>query len=119
MNFKDYFSKTFETSDNHRISSLRTHYYYATKEEAMDNVVLVLKEMGSINKSIGEERGEIIVDARDFSCTATVTLTSFRVCAVDMNVLTYNFLPTAKGKKIIEDFYDRLDKKLRLKGIGG
>ena len=119
MNFKDYFSKNFETDDRHRIPSLRTHYYLATKEEAMTAISEVLKEMKSINKSFDSDYGEIVVDASDFSGTVTIVNLSFRVCAVDIQVMTYNFLPTAKGKKVIEKFYSKLDSKLRLKSIGG
>ena len=36
MTFKDYFSKTFETSDNHHIDTLRTHYS-ADGNEIKDN----------------------------------------------------------------------------------
>ena len=117
MTFKDYFSKTFETSDNHHIDSLRTHYYRVRKEDAFDAVLSVLKEMKSVIKSSDSERGEIIVDASDFSGTVSITATSYTEIAVDIIVMTYNVLPSAKGKKIIEKFYDLLDKKIPLKGI--
>ena len=38
--------------------------------------------------------------------------------ALDLSVITYNFLPTAKGKKVIEKFYELTDKLIPLKGIG-
>ncbi len=118
MTIKDYFSKTFETSDNHYIPTLKTHYYSARKEDAIKACNEVLKEMQSINKTIDEERGEIIVDAASFSGTVTLVNTSFSVVAVDIQVLTYNFFPTGKGKKVIEKFYELLDKKLILKQVG-
>lgn len=117
MTFKDYFSKTFETSDNHHIDTLRTHYYRVRKEDAYDATLSVLKEMKSVIKSSDPERGEIIVDASDFSGTVSITATSFTEIAVDIIVMTFNFLPSAKGKKIIEKFYELLDKKIPLKGI--
>lgn len=117
MTFKDYFSKTFETSDNHHIDTLRTHYYRLRKEDAYDATLSVLKEMKAIIKSSDPERGEIIVDASDFSGTVSITATSFTEIAVDIIVMTFNVLPSAKGKKIIEKFYELLDKKIPLKGI--
>ena len=117
MTFKDYFSKTFETSDNHHIDTLRTHYYRVRKEDAYDATLSVLKEMKAVIKSSDPERGEIIVDASDFSGTVSITATSFTEIAVDIIVMTFNFLPSAKGKKIIERFYELLDKKIPLKGI--
>ena len=68
-------------------------------------------------RSIDEDRGEIIFDHMDYSGTATVTATSFSEMAIDFNVLTYNVLPTAKGKKIIENIYKLIDKKLDFKGL--
>ena len=117
MTFKDYFSKTFETSDNHHIDTLRTHYYRVRQEEAYDATLSVLKEMKAVIKSSDPERGEIIVDASDFSGTVSITATSFTEIAVDIIVMTFNVLPSAKGKKIIEKFYELLDKKIPLKGI--
>ena len=117
MTFKDYFSKTFETSDNHHIDTLRTHYYRVRKEDAYDATLSVLKEMKAVIKSSDPERGEIIVDASDFSGTVSITATSFTEIAVDIIVMTFNVLPSAKGKKIIEKFYELLDKKIPLKGI--
>lgn len=117
MTFKDYFSKNFETSDNHHIESLRTHYYRVRKEEAFNASLEVLKKMKAVIKSSDEERGEIICDASDFSGTVSVTATSYSEVAVDINVLTYNFFPSAKGKKIIEEIYSQLDKKIPLKGV--
>ena len=101
MTFKDYFSKTFETSDNHHIDTLRTHYYRVRKEDTYDATLSVLKEMKAIIKSSDPERGEIIVDASDFSGTVSITATSFTEIAVDIIVMTFNVLPSAKGKKII------------------
>ena len=118
MTFKDYFSKTFETRDDHHIPSLKTHYYRVRKEEVIDAVLKTLKEMKAIIRSNDSERGEIIVDSSVFSGTVTITATSFTEIAVDIQVMTYNFLPTAKGKKVIENFYSILDKKVPLKGIG-
>ena len=36
MKAKYYFSKDFQTSDNHDIESLRTRYYRARKEQAIE-----------------------------------------------------------------------------------
>lgn len=117
MTFKDYFSKNFETSDNHHIQTLKTHYYNSRKEDAIGAVLEVMKEMKCINKNVDEEHGEIIVDASSFSGTITITATAYTEMAIDIQVMTYNILPTAKGKKVIEEIYSLIDKKLSLKGI--
>lgn len=118
MRLKDYFSKTFETRDNHEIQSLRTHYYRTRKEDVVDAVYTVLKKMGAVVSDANIERGEIIIDAGEFSGTITITATSFTEIACDISVITYNFLPTGKGVRVIEKFYSILDTLVPLKGLG-
>ena len=118
MTFKHYFSKTFETSDNHHISTLKTHYYRCRKDDVADAVFKVLKAFKAIVRDYNEDRGEIVCDAVDFSGIITITAVTFTEIACDIKVLTYNFLPTAKGKKVIEKFYGELDKLVPLKGVG-
>ena len=118
MKIKYYFAKDFQTSDNHDLDTLRTHYYRARKEETIEAVQEMAKEFKCKIKYVDEERGEIIFDHLDYNACATVTATSYTEKAIDFNLLTYNVLPTALGKKVIEKFYKYLDKKLQLKGIG-
>ena len=118
MELKDYFSKSFETCDNHRIPELRTHYYQAQYDNTLKAIAIVLKDMGAVIKSVDEKHKEIFTDASDFTGTITISMASFSVSAVDIHVMTYNILPTAKGKKIITRFYELLDTKLSLKQIG-
>lgn len=118
MKFRYYFAKVFESTDNHELNSLRSHYYRSSKQQVIDACIETLKEMKARIENVEKERGEIMFDAAAFSGTVTVVDVSYIEISADMCVLTYNILPTAKGKKIIEDFYSRLDKKLTLKRIG-
>jgi len=118
MKIKYYFSKDFQTEDKHEIESLRTHYYRNRKEDVMDKVTEMAKALKAKVKSVDTERGEIIFDHMDYNACATITALSYYEVAVDFNVLTYNVLPTALGKKVIEKFYKYLDEKLDFKGIG-
>ena len=118
MKFKYYFAKDFQTSDKHEIETLRTHYYRNRKEDVIDVVVEMAKSLKAKVKSVDEERGEIIFDHIDYNACATITAVSFYEIAVDFNVFTYNILPNAFGKKVIEKFYKQIDAKLEVKGIG-
>lgn len=118
MKLKYYFSKDFYTSDNHELETMQTHYYRVRKEKAIEAVCEMLKDEKAKVKSIDQERGEVIFDHMDYSGTATISSPSFTETGIDFNVLTFNFLPTAKGKKVIENFYKILDKKLDFKGSG-
>ena len=118
MKIKYYFTKDFQTSDKHEIETLRTHYYRNRKEDVIQKVQEMAKAFKAKVKSVDEERGEIIFDHIDYNACATVTAVSFYEIAVDFNILTYNVLPTAPGKKFIEKFYKHLDSNLEFKGIG-
>jgi hypothetical protein len=39
MKLKYYFSKDFQTSDNHELETLRTHYYRSLKDKAIETIV--------------------------------------------------------------------------------
>ena len=113
MGFKDYFRKNFETSDNHEYSTLRTHYYIAKKEEAIEAVNNLLAKEKVLSSVVNEARGEIIFEARNCGGTFTITNLSYTNCAIDIQVNTYNILPGLKGIRIIEHYYEELDKMLR------
>lgn len=118
MKFKYYFAKDFQTSDNHELETLKTHYYRARKEEALKVVEEMAKEFKCKIKHIDEERGEIIFDHVDYNASAIITATTYTEMAIDFVIMTYNVLPTAPGKKVIEKFYSYIDKKLSFKGVG-
>ena len=118
MKLKYYFAKDFQTTDNHDLETLRTHYYRSRKEDAVEVVVNMAKEMKCKIRHIDEERGEIIFDHVNYNASAIITATSYTEMAIDFAVLTFNVLPTALGKKVIESFYKHLDKKLEFKGTG-
>lgn len=118
MKFKYYFQKDFQTADAHELEKLRTHYYRSRKEEVMETVKNMLSEMKCKINSVDDERGEIVFDNINYNGTATVIAVNFSEIAVDLTVYGMNILPTAYGMKVIEKFYQYLDSRLRLKGIG-
>jgi len=118
MKFKDYFNKSFGTSDRNEIDTLRTHYYHGRIEAIMDIVCKVLKNDKAIIKSVDNDRHEINFDSAEYSGVATLVAVSFTEISVDFQVMTFNILPTAKGKKVIEKLYAALDKEAELKKVG-
>ena len=118
MRLKDYFNKNFYTKDRHEIDGLRTHYYHGRVEQVTEGVCDVLKQDGCIIRAVDTDRHEISFDNKDYQGTVVLTATSFTEIACDINVLTFNILPTAKGVKVIERLYNMLDKRLELKKVG-
>ena len=118
MRLKDYFNKNFQTSDRNAIDTLRTHYYYGRMEQVTEGVCSVLKKDGCVIRYLDLERHEISFDHREYQGVATLCASSFTEIACDFNILTFNILPTAKGKKVIERLYEKLDNELQLKKVG-
>lgn len=118
MRFKDYFVKDFETHDEHYYPELKTHYYRCKEDDAIDAVKQLVKEVKGKIIDENELYLEIYFETSDYSCICKVTATSPVETAVDFKVTTYNLFGFGKGKKVIEELYKLLDKKLTFKGVG-
>lgn len=118
MRFKDYFVKDFETNDDHFYNELRTHYYRCKGDDAIDAIHQLIKEEKGKIIDENEMYQEIYFDTSGYSCICKVTVTSPVETAVDFKVTTYNLFGFGKGKKVIEELYKKLDKKLTFKGVG-
>lgn len=118
MRFKDYFSKDFESTEDNFYPSLRTRYYRAKIGEAKDALLEVIKsEKGNIIDD-NETYMETLYECPEYSCTARIIATSPVEVAIDFKVTTFAFFGFGKGKKVIENLYQKLDGKLQFKGVG-
>lgn len=118
MKFKDYFSNNFETEDNHYLPSIRTRYYRNRVEEAKEAVVQYIKSIKGRVLDDNEQFNELLFEVPSFNCTVTFTAITPAEVSIDFNVVTFSLFPMGKGKKIIEEMYQYLDKMLQYKGVG-
>ena len=118
MRFKDYFVKDFETHDDHYYPELKTHYYRCKADDALVAVHSLIEEVKGKIIDENEMYQEIYFETAGYSCICKVTVTSPVETAVDFKVTTYNIFGFGKGKKVIEELYKKLDKKLTFKGVG-
>ena len=118
MKFTDNFKKNFETSDNSYIPELSTRYYRAKDYEGMEAIKEMIREISATIMDENEYYLEILFEKSDFACTSKVTAISVMEIAIDFNITTFNLIGLGKGIKLIKSFYDMLDKKLTLKGVG-
>lgn len=117
MRFRDYFTNDFETSDNHHIDTLRTRYYRARYDEAKNAILHVAKQMNATVKSSDDNFKEISIESMKFNAIFSVINVKMSECAIDIKVNTFAIIGLAKGKKIIEEIYQLLDKSLPFKGV--
>ncbi|WP_026560847.1 cytosolic protein [Metabacillus halosaccharovorans] len=121
---KDFFSTHQETRDKHYNPDLQSRYYKTTNKKALQSVKeLIEQNPGMTVTSVSEERGEMSVNIdRPRKAFLIVTVISVRPfeTAVDLTATTNTVLPTDFGysKKIILDFYKKLDQKETFVGAG-
>ncbi|AVM24973.1 cytosolic protein [Bacillus pumilus] len=116
--FKRFMSNHTETSDEHPVSELKSHYYKSTNAQALQAVEAILSRNDSYQvTSVSAERGEISANIRmqkkAFLVATVISIRPFET-AVDFNVTTETALPTDFGhsQKVVLSLYDELDKQL-------
>lgn len=118
MRFRDYFNNDFETSDNHSEKELRTRYYRARTEDAINAVKSLSDKIGF--RVTGETGvGEVCVESYRYFATITCVETHPYEVAIDIKLITnHGIFDFGRGIKYIKEIYDNLDKTLQLKGVG-
>ncbi|AYJ90670.1 cytosolic protein [Bacillus safensis] len=116
--FKRFMSNHTETSDEHPVSELKSHYYKSTNAQVFQAVETILSRSDSYQvTSVSAERGEISANIRlpkkAFLVATVISIRPFET-AVDFNVTTETALPTDFGysQKTVRSLYDELDKQL-------
>ncbi|WP_338527406.1 cytosolic protein [Bacillus sp. MAG717A] len=116
--FKRFMSNHTETSDEHPVSKLKSHYYKSTNAQVFHAVEAILSRNDSYQvTSVSAERGEISANIRvpkkAFLVATVISIRPFET-AVDFNVTTETALPTDFGysQKTVLSLYDELDKQL-------
>lgn len=116
--FKRFMSNHTETSDEHPVSELKSHYYKSTNAQVFQAVETILSRSDSYQvTSVSAERGEISANIRlpkkAFRVATVISIRPFET-AVDFNVTTETALPTDFGysQKTVLSLYDELDKQL-------
>lgn len=115
------FSNHCETSDQHRDSALKSHYYKVTNKQAIQSIKdFINKQKGFKLTSISEERGEMSVSVtknrKAFMVITVISVRPFET-AVDFSVTTETrLLPMDFGysKKLVQSMYKELDGMLPL-----
>ncbi|WP_339208048.1 cytosolic protein [Bacillus sp. FSL R5-0432] len=99
QNFKRFMSNHTETSDEHPVSELKSHYYKSTNAQVFQAVEAILSRNDSYQVT---SVSAAVISIRPFET------------AVDFNVTTETALPTDFGysQKTVLSLYDELDKQL-------
>ena len=119
MAIRDAFSNNFETSDNHEIRKLQTHYYQNDYEITKQAVIKTAIDFGCVKEYESEEFKELFFTFKKGDLIITLSNNSYYITGVDIKINTNFVLAFKRPVKIIDEFYASLDKKLTLKRVGG
>lgn len=115
MALKDLFQKEFETREKPVDPALKSHHYYERRETVIDAVRDMLTMAEYFVEQVDYDRGEIGFTAGKALGTATITALGPLETVVDFFVYVPRPLSFGRGKKIIIDFYQKLDNTLKVR----
>jgi len=118
MGVFDNLRKHYETRDSATDKMLLTHYYRNNYQQVKKGLLDTANALGFNVTYENDERKEFVFKRRDCEVIVTVVNITPIETTVDFTVNTFGIFSFGKGKKVIEDLYQDLDKRLMLKGLG-
>ena len=118
MGIFDGFKKHYETGDQVGDAMLVTHYYRNNYQQVKKGLLETADTLGFNVAYINDERKEFVFKRKDCEIIVTVINITPIETTVDFTINTYGVLSFGKGRKVIDELYKDLDKRLMLKGRG-
>ena len=109
------FKKHYETTDSAADLSLVTHYYRNNFNQVKEALMQSAKELDYKVTYENDERKEFVFKNSDSEVIITVITINPIETTVDFTVNTSGIFSFGKGRKLIQDLYQSLDKRLKLK----
>lgn len=120
VNFFSTMCETSETNKNPNKKMLITHYYVSNYEKAKSAISTICQndfQLEMIN--IDDHYHELFFENKKFSIIVTVGIVSPYEISVDAKVKVNSAVGFNKPVKILDSFYNLLNKRLTLKRVGG
>lgn len=118
MAISDYFKNSFETSNVNSDEQLRNHYYGSDVLTTQNQISTTLKRAGFKLMNVDNHYHEMLFTNKKVEVIVTLLEMSMYETGVAMKVNTHYLISFARGKKVIIDIYNLLDKTLVLKSKG-
>ena len=115
MGIFDSFKKHYETTDSAVDPILVTHYYRNNFNQVKEALMQSAKELDYKVTYENDERKEFVFKHSDSEVIITVININPIETAVDFTVNTSGVFSFGKGKKLIQELYQNLDKRLKVK----
>ncbi len=118
----NFFSTMCETSDTNKLNKrmLLTHYYTSNYEKAKQAISSICQnDLGLKMISIDDHYHELFFENKKFYIIVTVGIINPYEISVDAKVKVNQVMGLNKPIKILDNFFESLNRRLTLKRIGG
>lgn len=119
----NFFSTMCETADSNKNPNkkmLITHYYACNYEKAKSAISSICQNDLNLNMiNIDDHYRELFFENKKFYIIVTIGLVSANEISVDAKVKVYSAMGLNKPVKILDNFFNMLNKRLTLKRVGG
>lgn len=102
----------YRTQDSHKDPRLQTRWYQNDYKEASQAIMNVMKNFGFNLKHQDDNFGEFIFERKNDTIDVRVVSLQRRQTAVDFNYNVSGLIDFGRGKNIINELYQRLEKLL-------
>lgn len=106
-----------QTSETAQKDYLKTRWYKASYDKTKTAIIDLLGEYGLIPEASDDEYGEIFVKSKQFDLIITIFEFGNMETSVDLSLDSKMVFDLGKSKRIINDFYNDLAKKIEFKGV--
>ena len=120
------YKRRVETSDAHKVETLRTRYYKADAKKCLSSIEEYAKKNNLSVVNVNYEFKEILIKKDNIDIIASVIEINPIEAAVDLNIINKPYdllgipLPDFNAcQKVATEIYSHLDKVLMLKKVGG
>lgn len=117
MKLSDFFSNSFETTDQISDDRLKTRIYDNTYLEVRNAVISVCKQMNLTVTHVDDNFQELLINGKKYELIITCISNSYYETTVDIKITTKYLISCGRGIKHIDEFYSEINRKLRYRGL--
>jgi hypothetical protein len=118
MGLFDFFIKDVETKDRHPKQEMRTHYYKVEYREAKEAILSYLSKKKIQVTNVNDNYGEILIEQPSYDIIISIKKVTVLEMAIDFKVTTKGLFGANRPFKLVNEWYQYLDKELRFVGVG-
>lgn len=117
MKLSDFFSNSFETTDQIEDERLKTRVYDNTYLEVRNAIISVCSQLKLTVSHVDDTFQELLINGKKYELILTCFSNSYYETTVDIKIITRYLISCGRGIKHIDEFYKEINRKLRYRGL--